>query len=96
MAKVDDTFCRPRDVAEILAVSVKTVYKLCDKGELTRLKVGRAVRISTKSLYAYIGRAALATAEATRPRQTAVPTPPERPRRRRGGAKGYRHVPPRR
>ena len=42
--------------AEALSVSPRTVRRLLDAGELGRVKIGRAVRVSSASLHAYVDR----------------------------------------
>lgn len=43
-----------REVAEILSVNERTIKNLIARGELKRLKVGRAVRITQQQLDAYL------------------------------------------
>lgn len=42
------------EVASALRVSTMTVYRLLDRGELPRLRVGRSYRIRTSDLDAYL------------------------------------------
>lgn len=42
------------DVAEILHVAPKTVYRLIGRGELRAVHVGRAVRVLKSDLVAYL------------------------------------------
>jgi excisionase family DNA binding protein len=43
-----------RDVAARLGVSKATVYKLCEKGTLTYIRVSNAIRVEPASLEAYL------------------------------------------
>jgi len=45
-----------KNVAEMLSVSLSTVRRLVDSGELRTLKVRRSVRIPEESLKAYVER----------------------------------------
>ena len=45
---------RPRQVAEELNVSISTVRRLVDRGELTGCKVGYQIRVTREDLDAYI------------------------------------------
>jgi len=47
---------RPADVAELLSVGRKTVYRLVDRGELPAVHVGSAVRVAPADLDAYLNR----------------------------------------
>jgi excisionase family DNA binding protein len=42
-------------VANTLRVSVRTVYRLLNRGELDRVKVGRATRVTVASLLRLVG-----------------------------------------
>lgn len=42
--------------ADALSISARTVRRLIDRGELTPIRIGRAVRLSTEDLRAYIDR----------------------------------------
>ena len=44
------------EVAERLNVSTKTVYKLCDRGELPHVRVLNAIRVSAADLAAFMAR----------------------------------------
>lgn len=46
----------PGEVARELRISVKTVYRLVDEGELAHVRVGRLIRIPEKSVEQYIER----------------------------------------
>lgn len=43
-------------VAELLAVSPKTIYRLVSNGELGCIRVGRAVRVTESQLNDYVAR----------------------------------------
>ena len=43
-----------KQVAEILQVTEQTIYNLMSRGELEKVKVGRASRIKEKDLMEYI------------------------------------------
>ncbi|MBX3406392.1 MAG: helix-turn-helix domain-containing protein [Phycisphaeraceae bacterium] len=42
--------------AELLAISVRSVWRLISLGELAKVQVGRSVRITSESLDAFIAR----------------------------------------
>jgi excisionase family DNA binding protein len=44
----------PREAAELMAVSRKTIYREIDRGELPALKVGHQLRIDPDELRAYL------------------------------------------
>jgi len=46
------------EAAERLHVSPKTVYELCQKGELSHHRVGRAIRFMPSDIDAYLGQIA--------------------------------------
>jgi excisionase family DNA binding protein len=46
---------RVPDAAEALAISTRTVWRLIATGELTAIKIGRAVRITRASVDAFCG-----------------------------------------
>jgi putative molybdopterin biosynthesis protein len=46
----------PRDAAEQLAVSLKTIYREIDRGELPALHAGRQIRIDPADLRDYLER----------------------------------------
>ncbi|WNG31858.1 helix-turn-helix domain-containing protein [Cystobacter fuscus] len=43
-----------REVAERLSISTATVYRLCERGELSHVRVSNALRISVASLEAFL------------------------------------------
>lgn len=45
---------RPKEVAERLAVSDRTIYRLVDEGKIASYRIGGAVRISEEDLEAYL------------------------------------------
>jgi excisionase family DNA binding protein len=47
---------RVREAAQVLGVSPRTVYRLLDDGELTRLHIGRASRVLVSSVLDYLAR----------------------------------------
>lgn len=44
----------PEEIAEILQVSTRTVYRAIDSGELRGVKIGRLWRVSKDSLDKYL------------------------------------------
>lgn len=56
-----DRLLNTEQVREMLACSRSMVYKLIDQGDLTCVKVGRSVRVPSRSLEAYIARGASET-----------------------------------
>lgn len=90
-------YMRAKEVATLLSISIKTVYKLIEKKELLGLRIGRAVSVSVASLDAFIARnqTGLAVPE---PEPQANPEPSQRRARqakKRAARTGFRHVPPR-
>ena len=49
---------RPVEVAEQLAVTRKTIYRLIDRGDLRAVHVGGVLRIDPNDLHAYLDREA--------------------------------------
>jgi excisionase family DNA binding protein len=47
----------PREAAEALAVSARTLWSLTARGEVRCVRVGRAVRYATSDLLDYVNRA---------------------------------------
>lgn len=43
-------YLTPQQVAEILDCSVKTVYRMLDRGELMQIRVGSRIRVEAASL----------------------------------------------
>lgn len=43
-----------REVAQRLGVCTATVYKLCERGELTHVRISNAVRVDPRDLEAFI------------------------------------------
>lgn len=43
----------PNKAADMMGVSAKTVYRRINQGELTRIKIGSATRISEDEIIAY-------------------------------------------
>ena len=86
-------YITPCAAALLLAVSVKTVYKLAASGELEVLRVGRSVRILAASLQDFIERntVRVEVVEAPAPE----PQPARRPAPRRSDGKGFIFLPPR-
>ena len=60
MATTQETrpLLRPVEVAELLAVTRKTVYRLIDRGDLHAVHVGGVVRVAPDDLAAYLNRGA--------------------------------------
>jgi excisionase family DNA binding protein len=52
----DRVLYKPEDAASRLQVSRTTVYDLINSGDLVRVKVGRAARITSESVDGYIAR----------------------------------------
>lgn len=52
----DRILLKPREVAEQLSVSAKTVYRLMDQGEIRRVKVGHSWRVPVAAVTDYIRR----------------------------------------
>lgn len=48
------TFLSLQEVADVLAVSYKTVRRFIERGELPRHKIGRQIRISQRDLRDFI------------------------------------------
>lgn len=46
---------RPDEVAQILRVSKTNVYKLIRQNKIRGIKIGGAIRITTKNLVTYMG-----------------------------------------
>lgn len=44
----------PNQAADILGVSVKTIYRMINRGKLTRIKVEASTRISEAEIIAYL------------------------------------------
>jgi excisionase family DNA binding protein len=44
----------PNTAAEMMSVSVKTVYRMINRGKLTRIKVEAATRILEEEVLAYL------------------------------------------
>ncbi len=51
-----DQLLRLPEAADLLAVSLRTVNRLIDEGELDRVKIGRATRVLKSQVLAYISR----------------------------------------
>jgi excisionase family DNA binding protein len=84
-------YITPIEAAELLAVSVKSVYKLASSGEVEALHVGRSVRIKADSLCDYIRRNTVSregVPEAHEPAPVLTPrlSPEARPRKKKGPA----------
>jgi excisionase family DNA binding protein len=47
---------RVREAAQILDVSQRTIWRLLDDGELTRIRVGKSVRVERAQLEQFIAR----------------------------------------
>jgi|SRR5215470_7681142 len=45
-----------REVAEVLAVSTPIVYTLCERGELTHLRISNVIRVAPSALADYLAR----------------------------------------
>jgi excisionase family DNA binding protein len=89
-----EMYIRPKAAAEQLAVSVKLVYKLVERGELEVVKVGRSVRILAASLQAFIARhtqPAKGPDETPAPADHVMPSSPPPPRKR--GQAGFVFLP---
>jgi len=46
---------RPDEVAQILRISKANVYKMVRQKKIRGIKVGRAIRIATRSVITYMG-----------------------------------------
>jgi excisionase family DNA binding protein len=91
-------YVTPRAAANLLAVSVKLIYKLAAARQLEVLKVGRSVRILAASLQQYIACNTVPKAEDPPPAASTpqpVTPPPSRPRRGKQKATGFQFLPPR-
>ena len=44
----------PNKAADMMGVSVKTVYRMINRGKLTRIKIGAATRLSEDEILAYL------------------------------------------
>jgi len=44
-----------REVAALLRVSTRTVYKLCDEGRLAHVRIRNAIRVQRAALIALVG-----------------------------------------
>jgi excisionase family DNA binding protein len=90
-------YISPRAAAELLAVSVKLVYKLAARGELEVLKVGRTIRIRTASLQEFIARNTVPKVERALPAPEQfqpAPAPESSSRRRRSAPSRFIFLPP--
>ena len=85
-------YITPYAAAELLSVSVKTIYKLCGSGELEAVKIGRSVRILGTSLQDFIARNTVRRPE--EPPQEPEPIIPPQPKRKLSPA-GFVFLPPR-
>ena len=45
---------RPKEAAEMLAVSGRTIYRLADEGKIASYRIGGAVRIAEEDLKKYL------------------------------------------
>jgi excisionase family DNA binding protein len=88
-------FISIKEAANALAVSTKLLYKLVSEGKIQAVRIGRAVRLSRKSLDEFLGGAAVEAGPKPTPAAPpeAVKPAPARQARKRGGKKTYRHVP---
>ncbi len=90
-----DGYVTAKTTAELLAVSVKMIYKLVERGELEALKVGRCVRIPIASVEAFIARCR--TVATVPPVYSGSQSPlPKRRSQRQGDASGFVFLPPQR
>ena len=76
-------YITPIEAAELLAVSVKSVYKLASSGEVEALHVGRSVRIKADSLCEFIRRNTCRGRGSGGPRAGPRPHAPSQPREAR-------------
>lgn len=67
------------EVADLLAVSVRTVQRLRDRGDLAVVTVGRSVRVTPQAVDAYIRKG---------DRSPSRPSPERAPRTHRLGERG--------
>jgi len=81
---MSDALLRPEDVAERLAVSKVTVYRLARSGDLPSVRIRGQVRFRAEALDDFLARAEAKT-EAE---------PPTRPRGQRRGRPRHQWVPP--
>lgn len=87
-----ERYITPYAAAELLSVSVKTIYKLCGSGELEAVKIGRSVRVLSASLEDFIARNTVRRLE--EPPQEPEPFIPHQPKRKQPRA-GFVFLPPR-
>ena len=52
---MDRAVISPGEAAELLGVSRQTIYNLAERGQLTRYKVGRCVRLHRREVLALVG-----------------------------------------
>lgn len=50
----DQRMMNVREVAQLLRVSKMTVYRLCERGELGSVRVGRSIRIPRAAVGRYV------------------------------------------
>ena len=48
-------FLLPKEVAELLRVSLKAVYAMVERGALPKVQIGRGIRIRRDDLLLYLG-----------------------------------------
>jgi excisionase family DNA binding protein len=87
---MSDALLRPEDVAEHLAVSKVTVYRLARSGDLPSVRIRGQVRFRPEALDDFLARA---EAEAEAEAETEA-DPSARPRGQRRGRPRHQWVPP--
>ena len=56
MTTIEDIFLTPKEVAETLKVTPRTIQRFIENGELEAVKVGRQYRITENALTSYLER----------------------------------------
>ena len=64
VCKIMEKLLRVREAAQILNVCQRTIWRLLDDGELTRIRVGKSVRVERAQLEQFIARQRTASADA--------------------------------
>ena len=60
---MESRLLRVREAAQILNVSQRTIWRLLDDGELTRIRVGKSVRVEAADLHKFIASQRTASAD---------------------------------
>jgi excisionase family DNA binding protein len=61
---MESTLLRVRDCARMLNCSQRSIWRMLDRGELTRIRVGKSVRVESAEIQQFIARQRKATADA--------------------------------